>query len=340
MKAQKYLLIAATLTALILTVSCAGRKSVDSAGGGRGGSSGIYIDRAGGFSVVSPDSWKIVDNPQLTYKMFMSSNKADSSANANFNIHPSFANLDDYVKQSVNDLKSTFRVEIIGTDDFKTAKGLQGKKIVAIMDMEEALLRMSFYIFPDGKGSYMIATYSARASFGEKFDAVADKSMKTFKWIEREKTSDYAPGGPYADKNGGFSVVPPESWKMFQKAKMPYKAFVSANEADSNANLNFNIEPYKLPLDDFAEHSVNRMKSIFDAEIIGTDDFETARGLNGKKIIALLEQNGRQFRVSFYLFSNGKGQYMTVTCTSISSIGEKFDAVFDKSMKTFEWIEQ
>jgi hypothetical protein len=53
----------------------------------------------------------------------------------------------------------------------------------------------------------------------------------------------------------------------------------------------------------------------------------------------IAEQGEKRYRFSYYIFPSEKGSYMMATAGSLASSGDKYDAAFDKSMKTFEWME-
>jgi hypothetical protein len=180
MKAKKLFLATAVLaTAISFTLSCKGKKPVAYP-------EGAYIETGGGFVVVPPDTWIMADEPELIYKTFVS--PSNSNTNVNFIISQNNRPLSDFIEYFINDLPSTRNLNIIGKEDFKTAKGLKGKKITAIKETitekEEYKFRLSYYIIPNEKGLYMITVFATEDLSSEKYDTAFDKSMKTFEWIE------------------------------------------------------------------------------------------------------------------------------------------------------------
>jgi uncharacterized protein (TIGR02145 family) len=146
-----------------------------------------------------------------------------------------------------------------------------------------------------------------------------------------------------------FLITPPDKWTAIEHPGG--RTFISPNKADSSAMMNFAI--YTDTTSNFqpSEHFEFVFNNISgfnpNLTIIRREDFKTAKGLEGKKMVAIIEQGGVKVRLSLYLFSKEKelnlilpnnNKYMIATCTALASIGEKFDKIFDKSMKTFEWV--
>jgi hypothetical protein len=174
---KNHLLAAAISIAILFTLSCAGKKPAAYP-------QGAYVETGGGFLIVPPDSWEIVDDPEDRFKIFMAYEEGAFGATANFEISPrSNLNLDGFAAFLVEDAKTTHNANILGQQDFKTAKGLKGKKTVATMAAGEHQIRFAYYLFPSETGKYIFATGSV-PSLDEKFNALFDEAMKTFEWIE------------------------------------------------------------------------------------------------------------------------------------------------------------
>jgi hypothetical protein len=339
MKTSKSFLAAAVLaTALALTLSCAGSKPTAH-------TPGAYVETEGGFAVVPPDGWKVVDNPNSDYKVFMESmfpGAGNFIPNVNFVIEPYNRPLDDYIEYSINQLKSELNATIIRQQDFKTAKGLNGKKIITTLEREKSLYRMLFYVFPNKEGYYMIATAASLASSGEKYDAAFDKSMKTFEWIE--KTAQAEPQtGTYIDQAGGFRIEAPDTWLIIQQRNVESKTLISPHESDSSANLNFAVRESNRNISEYLDANIAEFQTLFSQnnfQSSNQEDFTTAKGLKGKKATATMEANGTQLKLFLYVIPKpGKGIYLFANGTSILSQSDKLESSFDESMRTFEWME-
>ena len=141
---------------------------------------------------------------------------------------------------------------------------------------------------------------------------------------------------PYV--NAEFSVVPPESWQVVDYPGLKYKVFMGPRENGATPNINFADEIYNGSLDDYVDLNVEALKKYLgDVEIIYRGSFVTLKNLESKKIIAITEQQGYLLRQSLYFFPGENGLKMAVACTALASSGEKYDRIFDDSMKTFEW---
>ncbi len=144
---------------------------------------------------------------------------------------------------------------------------------------------------------------------------------------------------PYIENNGGFSVVPPKSWQVTDNSLSEYKVFMGPRENNFTANVNFVKEVYDGSLDDYVDLSIEVLEYyISNIEIIYRNPFVTLKNLEGQKVIAITEQLGYQLRQSFYFFPGKNGIKIVATCTALADSGEKYDEIFDNSMKTFEWI--
>jgi len=144
---------------------------------------------------------------------------------------------------------------------------------------------------------------------------------------------------PYVENNGGFSVVPPKSWQVVNNSWSKYKVFMGPRENNFTANVNFVEEVYNGSLDDYVYLNIEVLKDLIsNVEIIYQSSFVTLKNLESQKVIAITEQQGYLLRQSFYFFSGKNGLKMVATCTALAGSGEKYDEIFDNSMKTFEWI--
>jgi hypothetical protein len=335
MKAKKLFLAAAVLaTALTFTLSCTGKKPAAYP-------EGAYVEAGGGFLIVPPESCEAVDDPEDRFKVFMAYEEGAFGATANFEISPrSNLNLDGFAAFLMEDAKTTHNANILGQQDFKTAKGLKGKKITLTFEQAGKEFRMSYYVFPHEKGYYMTITAGGLASSGNKYDAAIDKSMKTFEWIEVSRDTEQL-SGAYIEKRGGFQINPPGAWKTIENPKSEYKILIPAGEFDIGASINFATQESDVSLDEFLSEALGRLQTALaqqNFQIHSQEDFTTSKGLKGKKTVATMAAGEHQIRFAYYLFPSEAGKYIFAT-GSVPSLDEKFNALFDEAMKTFEWIE-
>lgn len=73
--------------------------------------------------------------------------------------------------------------------------------------------------------------------------------------------------------------------------------------------------------------------------LIKRQEFVTYKNMRGEKSIVNLSDDGEFYRQTIYFFPGRNNNKITVLCVNHNDEGDKYDEVFDKIMKTFEWIE-
>jgi hypothetical protein len=142
----------------------------------------------------------------------------------------------------------------------------------------------------------------------------------------------------YVDIDGGFSILPPDSWQVREWPGLKYKVIIGPTSYEFNPNINFVDENYNGQLNDYVDANMEALKRIFRYELIQRNEFITTKNLKGEKVIIHSLQNERYYRQIFYFFTVRNGRQLLATCTVPLEAGDIYDELFDKTMKTFESI--
>lgn len=156
---------------------------------------------------------------------------------------------------------------------------------------------------------------------------------------EATSTESGASGGSERiyEKEGGFSYVPPERWRVREFPGLEYKVAGGIRSDRFTPNINVVDVPYGGPLDEeFVEANIETMRRIFHGfRIVAWDDFRTDEGEHGIRLVT--EQriaDGTKLRQTQYLFDGGSRK-IVVTCSRLADKQQAVDAACDESMKTF-----
>ena len=136
----------------------------------------------------------------------------------------------------------------------------------------------------------------------------------TFMAVSCAKTDE----GRYFEPGGNYSICPPASWEAAEFPGLKYKILRGDQDNGIQPNVVFVEENAQLSLNDYADASIDTMKQLFggDIKIIQKSEFETAKTLQGKRIVYSTTQHGRALRQIYYIFPGQEGAYMNITCTA------------------------
>lgn len=141
----------------------------------------------------------------------------------------------------------------------------------------------------------------------------------------------------HTETAGGFSFIPPEGWKIRDFPGRKFKVVVGPANEGFAPNINIVDESFDGSLEDYVKANLNALPKVLKKyRFIKQDDFVTAAGLKGVRVIVESEQNSRLLRQSFYFFSK-KNTKFVITCSASAEEGDKLAPVFDGSMKTFRF---
>jgi len=143
----------------------------------------LFTERTAGFTISMPLGWQAMDMGQKYY-MIIGQTENGFTPNIGFADDAFSGSLSEYI-DAVLSMIGRFYVEftVVKRDDFSTASGLRGEYAIIQGRMGEISVRQIMYVFPNANGvGIMLITGTAPLVNGERFDAVFDESVRTFKW--------------------------------------------------------------------------------------------------------------------------------------------------------------
>jgi hypothetical protein len=141
--------------------------------------------------------------------------------------------------------------------------------------------------------------------------------------------------------NGNFSICPPRGWTVREIPGLSYKIFYGKSIYDFIPNICFADEYYEGSLSEYLSLNNKNMNILFPnmMEIIKTENFQTNNSINGLKQVTINLNSGRMLKQVYYFFSNGASK-IVITCSVPTGISQDYEALFDESIKTFEFIKR
>ncbi|GMO40436.1 MAG: hypothetical protein Ta2B_20290 [Termitinemataceae bacterium] len=141
----------------------------------------------------------------------------------------------------------------------------------------------------------------------------------------------------YNEKDGGFSVSVLDGWKLTEMEGVKYKVIYKNPENNFAPNIIFTEEVANIKITDYVDESVLQFSDMFEnAELISRKDFKTKSGLKGERVIVNYTQNNVEVRQTFYFLPLKQNRKMIIICSVLQSTGDKFDADFDGTVKSFK----
>jgi hypothetical protein len=153
----------------------------------------------------------------------------------------------------------------------------------------------------------------------------------------RASTDPAGDARPHAETPVAFSFDPPAGWVFRPFPGLKHQVAVGPAASGFAPNINVVEEPFGGTLDAYVNGNLASMQRLFkEFHLLQRDDFRTAEGLEGARLIAENTQNGKRLRQTFYLFGKGDRKFV-VTCSALAEGGDELDPVFEASMKTFRF---
>ncbi len=133
------------------------------------------------FSYEAPKGWYVRPVPVSRFKMASIKMRVGFSPNMNFYMTQFAGSIDAYAdRQEKAEATMLSRFTKISRAGFVTSAGLRAVRFVGTHYIGDLKLRSVFYVFRVKGGNIVMATCTTFARDGAKYDALWDKSMKTF----------------------------------------------------------------------------------------------------------------------------------------------------------------
>jgi hypothetical protein len=143
-------------------------------------------------------------------------------------------------------------------------------------------------------------------------------------------------GKRYLEAAGGYSFCPPKDWVMKEMPGLKYKLAIGEASGGFAPNINVVDEAFDGSVADYVKASLETVSKVFKGfKKLGQSNFKTDSGVKGIRLQTESEQGNLRLRQTFF-FLEGKGKTkLVVTCSALAETGQKLDAVFEDSLKTF-----
>jgi hypothetical protein len=140
----------------------------------------------------------------------------------------------------------------------------------------------------------------------------------------------------HLEKTGGFSFVPPKDWTVKEFPGLKFKVAVGPAADGFAPNINFVDEAFAGKLGEYVTGNKKTLQALFkNYKELEEKEIKTANGEMCIRLVTQSEHNGKALRQSFYFFDVAPGRKLVATCTALADGGDKLDAVFEASLKTF-----
>jgi len=145
-------------------------------------------------------------------------------------------------------------------------------------------------------------------------------------------------GDLYTERTGGFSMSMPRGWQT-ANFNQKYLMIMGPEVNGLTPNIGFGDEEFSGTITSHVDAVLGYIPLLFsDFSQINRSSFTTNAGVTGESVTYLVTMGSIRVRQKMYVFPNRRGNaVMVITCTAPVSGGERFDAVFDASVKTFTW---
>jgi len=145
-------------------------------------------------------------------------------------------------------------------------------------------------------------------------------------------------GDIYTERSAGFSMSMPAGWQT-QDFNQKYLSIVGPLDGRLTPNIGFADEDYSGPISSYIDAALGLFPIIFsDFTLLNRSSFTTDSGIVGESITYRCTMGSIQVRQKMYVFPDRRGRsVIIVSCTAPSVNGERYDPIFDASVKTFDW---
>jgi len=144
----------------------------------------LYTENDGGFTMSMPRGWQTVDANQK-YLMIIGPLENGYTPNIGFGDDAAYSGaISAYIDEVLLFLGQFYSdFKVINRGNFSANSGLLGECATFLGSMGEINVRQKMYIFPStNRSGIMVITCTAPQVNGERYDAIFDECVKTFRW--------------------------------------------------------------------------------------------------------------------------------------------------------------
>jgi hypothetical protein len=146
-------------------------------------------------------------------------------------------------------------------------------------------------------------------------------------------------GERHAEKDGGFSLKPPKGWRVAELPGFKYSIIAGPAAKGFAPNINVVDEVFPGKLSEYVAANIKSLEKVFkDYKKVNDSTTRLDSGDTVPCMVITDTQGAILVRQTFY-FVNGpksKGTKLVVTCTCLAEDGDKWDATFERSVKSLE----
>ena len=141
----------------------------------------------------------------------------------------------------------------------------------------------------------------------------------------------------HVEKEGGFSFVPPQGWRIMEFPGWKYKIAAGPISNGFAANILFSDEATNLNRKEYVSANMKVIPNFFkNPKTIGESELKTSDGTPCSRVVIKNDHDGKRMRQSFYFFQLLPRRMHVATCTALAENGAELDTVFEDSMKTVQ----
>ena len=145
-----------------------------------------YNEQKGGFSMLLPKDWKLM-NAKQKYLMAIGQAENNFSPNVGFIDERYTGSVQQYMVALVAQLQQSFEdAKVTDSGSFETLQGIQGNFVTMQGKNEVVNFQQRYYILPNLKGNMIMAIFFSISgdSVINSYNAVFDECVKTFVWTK------------------------------------------------------------------------------------------------------------------------------------------------------------
>lgn len=293
-----------------------------------------FFEESGGYSIILPELWEAAEASGYDNKVLFGPEVNNYTPVIGFTFEAFSGELNEFVNRILNDLNMLFgeKFKLLKRDAFVTLLEEHGEKIVINVFIGERHFRQTIYFFSKNENSKILIVCTVPAETDSVYDAIFDRTIKTFEWTKNYLATDKK---RFIEEAGGFSIIPPEPWREAKFQNINYKVLIL--ESEYTSFISPDICAFSGELDEFVDSFIEQSKVDFrDFLLIKREYFCTLKQLEGIKTIStVLNYNEQYIRFIIYFFPVEKEKkILLISCAIPAEANDVYDVLIDKMMET------